>query len=181
LLASLAACAPEGRTAGGAEAMPEEFGFGRAATAAEVAALDLDVSPDGKGLPPGRGSVIEGEALYTAQCAVCHGATGIEGPWDRLVGDSVPGFGFGDDPSLSGRRAIGNYWPWATTIFDYVRRSMPHNLPGTLSDRDVYAVTAWLLWKNGIVERDAVLDSAALVAIRMPAQDRFVPDSATRR
>jgi len=181
LAALVAACTAQPPASTAAESVPDAFGFGRPATAAEIRALDVDVAPDGRGLPPGSGTVAEGERLYAAQCAVCHGATGVEGPWDRLVGDSVPDFRFGDDPSISGRRAIGNYWPYATTVFDYVRRSMPHNQPGTLSDNEVYGVTAWILWRNGIVERDAVLDSASLVAVRMPARDRFVPDSATRR
>ncbi|MCI0435363.1 MAG: cytochrome c [Gemmatimonadetes bacterium] len=180
----LLACAPGERSpsAGNGEGTSlERFGFGRPATAAEIAALDLDVMPDGEGLPPGSGSVAEGQRVYREQCAACHGATGREGPQHKLVADPVPGFGFGDDPSLLDERVIGNYWPYATTVFDYVRRSMPHDRPGSLPDADVYAVTAWLLWQNGVIAQDAVLDATTLPAVLMPARDRFVADSATRR
>jgi cytochrome c len=179
LVTLIAACAPAQETA--TQAAPERFGFGRPANTEEIAALDIDIMPDGTGLPPGSGSAIDGERVYAARCAACHGPTATEGPWPELAGEPVPDFGFGDDPSLLGKRVIGNYWPYATTVFDYIRRSMPQDRPGSLSDHEVYAVTAWLLWRNQIVERDAVLDAATLPAIRMPARDRFVPDSATRR
>lgn len=182
IVALLAACSGDRTSsAGSSGSIPDRFGFGRPASAAEIAALDIDVRPDGQGLPPGSGSVADGERVYAALCIACHGPTGTEGPWSALVGEPVPDFNYGDDPSLLGNRAIGNYWPWATTVFDYVRRAMPHDRPGSLSDNDVYAVSAWLLWRNGIIERDVVLDAATLAAIRMPARDRFVPDSVTRR
>ena len=180
-LALVSACSGEAARAGSSESMPERFGFGRPANAAEIAALDIDVMPDGRGLPPGSGSVEDGERIYAARCIACHGPTGTEGPWDVLVGEPVPDFNYGDDASLLRLRAIGNYWPYATTVFDYVRRAMPHDRPGSLTDNEVYAVSAWLLWRNGIIERAAVLDAATLAAIRMPARDRFVPDSLTRR
>ena len=157
--------------------LPARFGVGRPATEADVAALDVDVGPDGVGLPPGRGTVAQGAAVYASRCVSCHGPDGSGTPTgDRLVRDpEAPGF-----PDSEGReegtRAIGSYWPWATTLFDYVRRAMPQDRPGTLTDEEVYAVTAWLLWKNGIVEEDAVMDAASLPAVVMPARDRFVPD-----
>ncbi len=160
---------------------PDRFGLGRPATAADIAALDVDIMPDGTGLPAGRGSVAEGGRVYAARCSVCHGPTGFEGPWAALVADPVPAFNWGDDPSLGTNRVIGNYWPYATTVFDYVRRAMPHDRPGSLSDDEVYAITAWLLWRNGIVAQDAELDAASLLAVQMPARDRFVADSVTRR
>jgi len=127
-------------------AWPERFGFGREASAQEIDAWNRDVRPDGEGLPSGSGSVSEGEAIYAAQCAVCHGRTGVEGPNDRLVRRPGEEFPRGDDPNSWQQRNIGNYWPYATTLFDYVWRSMPQNIPGSLSADEVYALTAYLLW-----------------------------------
>lgn len=156
---------------------PATWGIGRAATAADIATLDLDVAPSGAGLPPGSGDAVRGAALYQAQCATCHGVNG-EGiaPNPPLVGrEPREGFPFGNDPKLV--RTIGNYWPEATTLFDYIRRTMPLTAPGSLSDPDVYSVTAHLLVANEILPAGATLDSASLAAIRMPARDRFVRDN----
>lgn len=149
---------------------PGHFGFGRPATAAEIAALDIDVRPDGKGLPKGEGNAAEGKAIYAVKCSGCHGATGTEGPNDRLV--------VGDTTKGGARRikAIGNYWPHATTVFDYIRRAMPFNQPGSLTDREVYSLTAYLLHANGLWEEKAVLNARNLPKIKMPAHDKFVPD-----
>lgn len=162
---------------GAAADEPERFGIGRPATPEEIAAWDIDVMPDGTGLPPGSGSVAEGAAIYAAQCAVCHGKTGVEGPNDRLVVYG-PDETFPDAASADTwqHRIIGNYWPYATTLFDYIRRSMPQNLPGTLSDDEVYALSAFLLHKNHLLPADATLDAESLAAIIMPGRDRFVPD-----
>jgi cytochrome c len=137
--------------------------------------LDIDIGSDGRGLPDGRGTVAEGEAIYAARCAVCHGRTGREGPQDVLVGrEPRDGFPFGRDPAL--KKTIGNYWPYATTIYDYVRRAMPTNAPGSLQDDDVYDVVAYLLFLNELIPADAVIDRTTLPKIVMPARDRFVVD-----
>jgi len=160
-----------------ADELPPSFGFGKAATAEEIAAWDIDVRPDGRGLPTGSGSVAEGEALYATQCAMCHGKTGVEGPNDRLVVHSPDeAFPVAADVDAWQHRTIGNYWPYATTLFDYIRRSMPMNMPGSLEAGEVYALTAYLLHLNHIVPADTTLDAAALAGIEMPARDRFVPD-----
>ena len=167
-----------------ASALPARFGVGRAAAAAEIAAWDVDVAPDGHGLPAGRGTVAQGATIFAAKCAVCHGAsaegqTGALPPGQaaapRLVGrDPRDGFPFGQDPKLV--KTVGNYWPYATTLFDYVRRAMPLTAPGSLTNDEVYSLVAFLLAQNEIVDRAATLDSASLVAVRMPARDKFVPD-----
>ncbi len=145
---------------------PGRFGFGRPATAAQIARLDLDVRPDGTGLPAGSGTVAAGRAVYAAKCAACHGSTGVEGPYNRLV-----------TPAGGGKeKTIGNYWPYATTLFDYIRRAMPYNVPGSLTDEEVYGVTAFLLRANGLIDSAAVLDAGTLPRVAMPAQRRFVPD-----
>lgn len=150
---------------------PARFGFGAPADPARVAAWDIDVRHDGVGLPAGRGTVAAGERVYATRCLACHGPTGTEGPYDALAGGEP--WGPGDAPR---RRTIGNYWPYATTLFDYVRRAMPQNAPGSLSADETYAVVAWLLERNGIVGEDAVMDARTLPAVVMPARDRFVPD-----
>lgn len=160
-----------------ATGLAQEFGFGRPASDDEIAAWDIDVLPDGEGLPEGSGSVADGKILYDAQCAVCHGATGVEGPNDRLVVQS-PDEPHPDASDVNAwqHRTIGNYWPYATTLYDYIRRSMPMNVPGSLDANQVYALTAYLLHLNHIVDADAVLDQESLADIHMPARDRFVMD-----
>jgi cytochrome c len=156
---------------------PQRFGFGRDASGAEIAAWDKDVRPDGQGLPSGAGSAEQGAPIYAAKCAICHGKTGVEGPNDRLVVNSprekFPDAGQADSWQ---HRTIGNYWPYASTLFDYVQRSMPQNQPGSLTADEVYALTAYLLYLNHIVGRDVVMDKRSLPSVRMPAAGRFVTD-----
>lgn len=156
-------------------AQPQTFGIGRPASPEEIAALDIEIGPDGAGLPPGRATSTDGAQIFATRCASCHGATGKEGPNDRLVG-RVPGdaFPFARNPAIP--KTIGNYWPYATTVFDYVRRAMPPTAPGSLSDHDVYALTAYLLTLNELIPADYVVDAASLPKVRMPARDRFIPD-----
>lgn len=153
-----------------------KFGFGREPTEAEIEALDIDVMPDGTGLPPGEGTVAEGRALYYQLCASCHGVTGTEGPNDVLVGrEPRDGFPFGTDPSLT--KTVGNYWPYATTLYDYTNRAMPFDEPGSLEPNEVYSLVAFILFMNELIEEDVVMDSNALPEVAMPARDRFVPDN----
>jgi mono/diheme cytochrome c family protein len=155
---------------------PETFAIGRAATPAEIAAWDLDVNPDGVGLPSGRARALDGASVYAAKCASCHGSKG-EGvaPAPPIVGrEPREGFPFGREPSLV--KTVGNYWPYATTIYDYLRRAMPQDKPGSLTPNELYALTAWILAENGIIAKDMILDSVALPGIKMPARDRFVRD-----
>lgn len=144
--------------------------FGRPARPDEIALWNIDVRPDGVGLPEGRGSVSHGQQVYAENCAACHGDVGQGGFADRLTG------GQGSLASAHPVKTIGSFWPYATTLFDYVRRAMPYTAPQTLSDDDTYAVVAYLLNLNGIVPGDATLDRASLPKIRMPNRDGFVPD-----
>ena len=155
---------------------PARYGIGRAATPAEIAAIDIEVRPDGTGLPAGSGSSSAGAPIYASKCAQCHGATGKEGPNDVLVG-RVPGdgFPFAADPKVP--HTIGNYWPYATTVFDYIRRAMPTTAPGSLSNDEVYALTAFLLHANGIIDAGAVMDKGSVPKVAMPARRYFVPDA----
>lgn len=143
-------------------------GFGHSATAAQVGSWNVDVPPEGTNLPPGSGSVAEGAAVYSVQCAACHGAQGQGGPMDRLVG------GQGTLGTSTPVKTIGSYWPYATSVFDYIRRAMPFNKPGTLRDDQVYAVTAYLLNLNDIVPKDARLDAHSLAIVKMPNHDNFI-------
>ncbi len=151
---------------------PSRFGFGVPASEERVARWDIDVKPDGEGLPPGSGSVAQGRRIYDLSCVQCHGPTGTEGPNDRLVSTD-------EWEQWPPNRSFGAFWPYATTLFDYTRRAMPQLTPGTLTDDEVYAVTAYLLHLNGLLPEDAVLDAPSLAAIRMPARDRFVADDRT--
>ncbi len=175
-LAAGAACLGTALTGAVLAQTPARFGIGRPATPQEIAALDIDIMPDGHGLPAGRGTAAEGAAIYAAKCAQCHGKTGREGPNDVLVGrEPRTGFPFSQDPKLP--HTIGNYWPYATTVFDYVRRAMPPTAPGSLSDDEVYALTAFLLHANELIAADAVMDKTTLAAVTMPARQHFVPDA----
>ena len=159
---------------GGAGAAPQEepsaLGLGHPPTPAELRAWDIDVAPSGEGLPPGRGTVAEGARLFAAKCAACHGPTGTEGPRDRLVG------GHGTLTTDHPIKTVGSYWPYATTLFDYIRRAMPYNAPQSLAPDEVYALVAWLPHQNGIIPEQAVMDQHTLPAVRMPNRDGFVPD-----
>lgn len=175
--------AAQSRTAAPSKAPPKEpptFGIGRPATPAEISALDIDIGADGAGLPPGRGTSGDGAPIYAARCAGCHGKTGKEGPNDVLVG-RLPGdaFPFARDPRAP--KTIGSYWPYATTVFDYIRRAMPPDAPGSLKDDEVYGLVAYLLVQNELVPADALIDAASLPKVKMPAHDHFVPDKRAER
>ncbi len=150
---------------------PERFGFGSAASAERIALWDVDVKPDGEGLPPGSGSVAEGERVYLAHCIACHGPTGREGPNDALAGEPWEEWPAG--------RTVGGYWPYSTTLFDYIAKAMPQLAPGTLTADETYAVIAYILRLNDLVPEDAVMDARTLPAVEMPYRDRFVPDNRT--
>ena len=154
---------------------PDSFGFGQPATADDIRALDIDIMPDGTGLPPGSGSVERGQRTYSAKCASCHGATGVEGPYDVLVG-RIPNdeFPFANDRSF--RSTIGNYWPYATTLYDFIYRTMPFEAPGSLEPDEIYSLVAALLFMNDLVPEDAVMDAETLPQVVMPSRDRFVAD-----
>ena len=152
------------------------FGIGRAATAEEIKALDIDVMPDGRGLPPGSGTVADGAKVYAAKCASCHGKNGEGASAERLVAfDSGKNFDFATNAKLP--RAVGNYWPYATTLYDYTYRAMPFMQPGTLTADETYAVTAYILALNKVIPEDAIMDAKTLPAVKMPARDRFVIDN----
>ena len=161
-------------------APPHVIGLGQPLAPADVERHAITVFPDGRNLPPGRGSVEQGRRLYGVHCAACHGAKGIEGPAARLVGSD--GFIGWSDPlrPLRVRKyplqvlSVGAMWPYATTVFDYVRRGMPMHAPKSLTDDEVYAVTAHLLHLNGLVPGDAVMDKEKLPRVVMPGRDRTV-------
>ena len=149
---------------------PLQYGFGRAATEVEIKAWNIDVSPTGERLPPGQGTVQQGAAIYANKCAACHGLTGTEGPKDRLVG------GHGSLATERPVKTIGSFWPYATTLYDYIHRAMPLNTPQSLTPEEVYSVVAWLLHRNGVILADAVIDAQTLPAVKMPNRDGFVSD-----
>ena len=146
------------------------YGIGRAATAAEIAGWNIDIGRDGENLPSGRGNVAHGREVFAAQCAACHGANGEGAVGDRLVG------GQGTLATAKPVKTVGSFWPYAPTLFDYIRRAMPQNAPQSLSNEDVYAVSAYILNLNGLVAADATLDAKSLAAIKMPNRDMFVGD-----
>ena len=148
----------------------EVTGLGHEATAEELGAAGYTVFPDGKGLPEGRGTVSEGKAVYQQFCAACHGRNAEGDEAAALVGgrDSLT--------SERPRKTVESYWPYATSLWDYIRRSMPYESPGSLSDDEIYAVVAHLLHLGGIVGENAVLDQETLPGVEMPNRDGFVPD-----
>jgi mono/diheme cytochrome c family protein len=161
--AALAACAaqpPSGKPPA----------FGAAVSAEEIARSDISIPPSGAGLPKGSGSARQGVQVYEQKCIACHGAKGAGKPADALVG------GIGSLATKAPVRTVGSYWPYSTTLFDYVRRAMPITNPLSLSDDEVYAVSAYVLFLNGIVGEDAVMNAQSLPAVKMPNRDGFVSD-----
>lgn len=155
-----------------APALAGKTGLGREALPEEVAAWDIDVRPDGAGLPPGKGSVRDGEQLYLQQCASCHGEFGEgAGRWPVLVG------GQGSLKSEGPEKTIGSFWPYASTAFDYIKRAMPYGNAQSLSDDDVYAITAFLLNQNGVVKDDFVLTRENFSKVRLPNEQAFYDDN----
>jgi S-disulfanyl-L-cysteine oxidoreductase SoxD len=190
-ITALAACStassnPDAQ-ASAAPPPPSSYELGKPVDSVALAKIDLDVDPSGASLPPGSGNATKGLAVYAAKCASCHGANGegmpadpTHGAYPKIVGrEPREGFPFGRDPKLV--KTVGNYWPYATTVFDYVRRAMPLKTPGTLTPDETYAVVAWVLAENEIIPRDAELNAKTLPAVKMPAAGRFVVDDRAGR
>jgi cytochrome c len=144
--------------------------FGQPMALPDIAAWDTSIGPDGIGLPAGRGNALKGEQVYIEKCQACHGEKGAGRPNDALVG------GIGSlAPGTSPIRTVGSYWPYATTLFDYVRRAMPFQEPKSLTNDEVYAVSAYVLNLNGIINPTDVLDAQSLPKVKMPNRDGFIP------
>jgi mono/diheme cytochrome c family protein len=146
------------------------FGLGRAPRAEDLQAIDIDVMPDGRGLPAGSGTAEGGRKIYVSRCAACHGGTGKEGPNDVLAG------GQGSLRTVRPLKTVGSFWPYATTLWDYLNRAMPYDRPGTLSADEVYAVTAFVLYLNGITSETDVMSDATLPRVVMPNRGGFVSE-----
>ena len=146
------------------------FGIGRAPNPEQLKQIDIDVTPDGRGLPPGSGTAAKGKDVYTRRCETCHGPTGKEGPQDVISG------GRGSLTTSAPLKTVGSYWPYATTLWDYINRAMPFDHPSTLTPDEVYSAAAYVLFLNGIVGEQDVLDQATLPKVHMPNRDGFVAD-----
>ena len=176
VLLVMACSSPDGAAPAG---RPSRYGLGRTPSAADIAAIDIDANASGVGLPAGQGTATAGAAIYGQKCAVCHGAKGegIEKN-PRLIGrEPPPGFVFATDAKAP--KTIGNYWPYATTLYDYMHRTMPFTAPGSLTPDETYSLVAFLLSENGIIPSAATLDAKSLAAVKMPAQPHFVTDNRT--
>ena len=149
------------------------YGFGSAATSADIASVDIDAMPDGRGLPAGKGTPGQGKTVYMAKCVACHGQDlgGVKGTGGAaLIG------GRGTIASGKPKKTVESYWPYATTVFDYVKRAMPFDGPGSLSDDEIYAVTAFILAEANIIQQSDGMDASTLPQVRMPNRDGFVSD-----
>jgi cytochrome c len=150
--------------------------LGRPISPADIAPWDISIPPDGTGLPPGSGTAAQGEVLFAQACQGCHGMHGAGKPNDALVG----GQGTLTGPGMP-VKTVGSFWPYATTLFDYVRRAMPVTAPKSLTDDQVYAVCAYILRLNGIITADATMNAQTLPAVRMPNRDGFIAFRRNRR
>jgi mono/diheme cytochrome c family protein len=167
MLERLAVCLATLVVAAAAQAQAPQFG--QPIAPADIAPWDISIAPDGTGLPPGSGTVAQGEAVYAAKCQACHGEKGAGRPNDALVG------GMGSlAPDKAPVKTVGSYWPYATTLFDYVRRAMPFQESQSLTADELYAVSAYIHHLNGIVGPNDVLDAQSLPKVRMPNRDGFI-------
>jgi S-disulfanyl-L-cysteine oxidoreductase SoxD len=152
----------------GATALAESPRLGKPISPKDFAAWDLNILPDGSNLPPGRGKAADGAKIFAEQCTLCHGDKGQGGRAARLIGGPPKA-------SLDGGKTIANYWPYATTLFDFIRRAMPFTQPRSLTDHEVYALVAYLLAENKLIDASEAMDAATLPQVRMPNRDNFVP------
>jgi mono/diheme cytochrome c family protein len=158
-------------------AAQETPGLGEPISAADLAPWDISIQPDGTGLPEGSGAAAAGAQIYAVKCIACHGDKGAGQPNDALVG------GHGTLTELAQVRTIGSFWPYASTVFDYIRRAMPFQAPESLTNDEVYALTAYLLALNGIIGEDDEMNARTLARVRMPNRDGFIlayPERARR-
>jgi len=146
------------------------FGVGKLPTPDQLKLIDIDVTPDGTGLLPGSGTAAKGKDVYTRRCETCHGPTGKEGPQEALAG------GKGSLATPKPQKSVGSYWPYATTLWDYINRAMPFDHPSTLTPDEVYSATAYFLFLNGLVSENDVLDQTSLPKVQMPNRNGFVAD-----
>ena len=156
--------------AGAVAASAQAPSFGQPIAPADLAPWDIEILPSGAGLPSGSGTVAQGEAVYAAKCQACHGEKGAGQPNDRLVG--------GQGTIRAGTapvKTVGSYWPYATTLFDYIRRAMPWTNPKSLTDDEVYAVAAYILNLNGIIGANDTMNAQTLAKVSMPNKDGFIP------
>lgn len=157
---------------------PARWTFGHAPPPGLIARWNNDVNPAGVGLPAGSGTAAQGQAIFSARCAMCHGPNGEGiGPYPKLIQPASATDSFPFDRDYRVAKTIGNYWPYSTTVYEYISRAMPFNAPGSLTPDEVYAVTAYLLARNGVIADTTVMNARTLPAVRMPAHDRFVPDN----
>ena len=181
LLVAASAAAP---ACARAQGYPSDFDFGAPASAQEIAAVAIAVAPDGGGLPNGSGDYARGKQVYETACAACHGADlrGVAGlpnipagPALRLTG------GRGTLNTANPVMTVESYWPYATTLFDYVRRAMPFQAPGSLTADEIYAVVAYILAEGKVIDKTTVLDAQTLARVQMPNRDGFIPDPRPER
>ena len=151
-------------------AFAESPNLGKPISPEDLASWDISIGPDGAGLPPGSGTAKQGEEVFNTKCQACHGAKGAGQPNDRLVGGqgSLPG----EKPAI---KTVGSYWPYATTLFDYVRRAMPYVESKSLSNDEVYAVAAYILNLNGVIGDTDTLNAQTLPKVKMPNREGFIP------
>ena len=158
---------------------PSKYDFGTTASEQDIAAVAIAIPADGKGLPPGKGDYAAGKTVYEATCAACHSTDlkGVAGLPDMPSGAALRlTGGRGTLASMNPVVTVESYWPYATTLFDYLRRAMPYSAPGSLSNDEVYAITAYILAEGNIIDKTTVIDAEALPKVQMPNRDGFIPD-----
>lgn len=150
------------------------YGFGSPASAADIAKIDIDVMPDGRGAPPGQGTYAEGQKVYADTCAACHGEN-LSKPVKGAGAAPLAG-GRGSLTSGKPKKTVESYWPYASTLFDYTKRAMPFDAPGSMSDNDIYAVVAYILAEGKIIDKNTVMNAKTIAEVKMPNRNGFIAD-----